>query len=104
MSQSSWIESTKYKRLPDGSSYLAIFLRPGHGTQVLNEGGILSRQDVPTALLYGPKVPSWVPGLVAAGTGRRSVGLAYNRLVKDKYDYQRVEGEDKVRELKEIMK
>lgn len=103
---SSWIDSTLYKRLPDGSSYLAIFLRPGHGAQVLNEGGILSRQDVPTALLYGgptSPIPSWLRGLVQAGTGRRSVGLAFNRLVKGKYEYQRVEGKEQVEKLKEMM-
>jgi hypothetical protein len=100
---SSWIDSTLYKSFPDGSSYLAIFLKPGHGSQVLNEGGVLARQDVPTALLYGPKVPSYFPGLVAAGTGRRSVGLAFNRLVKGKYTYQRVEGKEKVEQLKEMM-
>lgn len=106
---SSWIDSTLYKRLPDGSSYLAIFLKAGHGAQVLDEraqGGVLARQDVPTALLYGgptSPIPGWVHGLVRAGTGRRSIGLAFNRLVKGKYEYQRVEGEAKVRELKEMM-
>jgi len=45
-------------------------------------------------LLYGgptTPIPPWLPGLIAAGTGRRSPGLAYNRLVKGKYDYTRVD-------------
>ena len=36
-------------------------------------------------------VPSWVPGLLVAGTARRSIGLAYNRLVKGRYEYERVD-------------
>lgn len=61
------------------------------------------------ALLYGPSeqnptgVPPWIPGLLCAGTGRRSPGLAYNRLVKGRYQYQRVQGEQKVQELVSMM-
>lgn len=95
LEHSSWIHSILYKRLDDGDSYLALFLRTEPG-------------DEPVALLYGPKyitehvksvVPPWLPGLLAAGIrkgecGHRSVGLAYNRLLKGRQDlsYQRVEG------------
>lgn len=36
-------------------------------------------------------VPSWVPGLLTAGCGGKSIGLAYSRLVKGRYAYQRVD-------------
>lgn len=86
--RSTWIRSISYHR-----GYLILFLRGDGGT----DGGSN------TALLYGPSVPSWAPGLLMAGTGRRSVGLAYVRLVKGKYPYQRVEGIDKVRSLRKMM-
>lgn len=85
---SSWIESIRYKKLPDGSSYVAIFLK---------------RDE---ALLYGgpdSPIPSWLPGLVQAGTGGRSVGHAYHKLVKGKFPSQRIEGAEKVQELRRIM-
>lgn len=122
---SSWIDSTLYKSFPDGSSYLAVFLKDhekacgscgGRGYVPADPSSRLrdracqdcqregTVQAPPTALLYGPKVPSYLPGLVAAGTGRRSVGLAFNRLVKSKYTYQRVEGKEQVKKLKEMLK
>lgn len=88
---SSWIDSIRYRALEDGSSYLAVFLKREDA------------RDAPTALLYGPQVPAWLPGLLAAGTGKRSPGLAFNRLVKGKFPYQKVVGREKVRELKEMM-
>lgn len=89
---SSWIHSFSY--LPnhltqDGATYLAIFL---------------SSSDV--ALLYGgptTPIPEWLPGLLAAGCAKESVGLAYSRLVKGKYAYTRVEGRERVRELRKMM-
>lgn len=56
-----------------------------------------------TALLYGDNVPPWIPGLLCAGTSKRSPGLAYNRLVKGQYTYQKVEGKSKVSELVRLM-
>lgn len=80
--ESTWIREIGYR-----NGYLAVFT---HGTR-----GQLK------AMLYAG-VPSWVPGLVKAGTGRRSAGLAYNRLVKGQYEYRAVEGE-KAEELREMM-
>lgn len=91
---SSWIEEVRYRRCPDGRAYLGIFLRSEPGTKSL---------AVPVALLYGPEIPSWLPGLVQAGAGKWSVGLAYNRLIKGKFPYQRVTGQDVVA-LKEMLK
>jgi hypothetical protein len=104
---SSWIEFTKYKRLPDGSSYLAVFLKDQPETvQDWNSMAHPAGRSEPVAFLYGgptSPVPSWLPGLLQAGTGRRSVGLAFNRLLKGKYTYQRVEGREQVEQLKEMM-
>jgi hypothetical protein len=97
---SSWISSIGYRRFPDGAAYLAVFLRR-------EDQPICNGERIPVALLYGgPRspIPSWLPGLLKAGTGRRSVGLAFNRLLKGKgYDYTRVEGQDNVRKLKEML-
>lgn len=86
MCHSTWISSIAYRSLPDGSAYLAIFPR-----------------DNSHALLYGPNTPSYLPGLLAAGTGKRSIGLAYNRLLKGKYSYQRIEGESAIAQLKAML-
>jgi len=87
---SSWIESIGYLKAPDGSRYLALFLAPRQP------------QDSPRALLYAG-VPPWMVGLLCAALGGRSVGRAYNRLLKGKgYLEQTVEGW-KVWELKKIM-
>lgn len=80
--RSSWIIGTDYR---DG--FLALYTADG------------------AAMLYGGPtgpVPAWAPGLVHAGTDRRSVGLAYNRLIKNRYPYQRVEA-NRVKELREMM-
>jgi hypothetical protein len=97
-SRSSWISSLLYKRCPDGKSYLALILKT-------------EPDQEPKALLYGPDLPSWVPGLVAAGTPKgsgdehyHSPGRAYHKLVKGKYQGQKVEGKEAVERLKEIMK
>lgn len=84
--RSSWIQSVAFKRADADSptGFLAVFLGTG------------------IALLYG-EVPSYVPGLLVAGTARRSIGLAYNRLVKGRYPYQRVEGRERVQELRALM-
>ena len=93
-----------YKSI-NGVGYLALFLKP-----YKKVNGIESE---PTAFLYGgPKtpLPSWVPGLVAAGKAgegsstRPSPGKVYHRLVRENYQHQTVKGQDKVRELKEMMK
>ena len=93
--KSTWIDSIRYKRTPTGESYLAMFLRER------KEGCTLPQRNV--ALLYGPNIPSWIPGLILAGTARRSPGRAYNKLLKGKYPYQRIEGRENVKELKEMM-
>ena len=102
---SSWIASMAYKRTPDGATYLAFFLKP-----YKNVAGV---KQEPTALLYGgpgAELPSWLPGLIAAGkagegTGEHaSSGAVYHRLVKGKHQGQVVKGEGKVKELKEMMK
>jgi hypothetical protein len=82
--KSSWISSIAYKRIGD-ESYVAIFLK-----------------DRNEAMLYGgpeSPIPSWMPGLLTAGTGR-----AYNKLLKGKFPYQKVEGRREVQKLKEMMK
>lgn len=87
---SSWIESISYLKAPDGSTFLALFLAPRQP------------QNSPRALLYAG-VPPWMVGLLCAALGGRSVGRAYNRLLKGKgYQEQTVEGWQ-VRELKRIM-
>lgn len=92
---STWIQGFTYRRLPgDRGRYLALFLRPE------------DRKSTPTALLYGGPVtpiPSYLPGLLAAGTRKRSVGTAYNRLLKGRYEYQRVEGREAVEGLKRML-
>lgn len=104
-SRSSWISSLAYKSLPDGSSYLALFLKPR-----TRANGV---QDEPQALLYGgptTPLPSWVPGLIVAGNAKTSKGetgspgAVYHRLVKEKYQGQVIKGKDKIRDLKEMMK
>src|SRR5688572_32389868 len=112
---SSWISSILYKRLPDGSSYLAVFQEKCIECQETGkEENFLTgwkctkckgtgKRKEPSALLYGGPVnpiPSWLPGLISAGTGKRSPGLAYNRLLKGKYPYQRIEGSQAVSELR----
>jgi hypothetical protein len=84
INSSSWISEVLYKRCPDDSTYLAIFLKSGQ------------------ALLYSG-VPSHLPGLIQAGEGGKSVGSAYNSLVKGKYPYQRVEDDKAVKELRKMM-
>ncbi len=79
---SSWITGTDYR-----NGFLALYTADG------------------AAMLYGGPtgpVPAWAPGLVHAGTDRRSVGLAYNRLIKGSYPYQRVEA-NRVGELRRMM-
>jgi hypothetical protein len=87
---STWISSIAYR-----AGYLAVFIAPDHcpNSQV---------GRIPVAMLYAG-TPSWLPGLLAAGTGRRSVGLAYNRLLKGRYAYQRIEGAAKIAELRKLM-
>lgn len=109
---SSWIESIRYKKLPDGSSYVAIFLKEeekhcpsckGRGCGRCYGTGYVR---IPTALIYGgpeSPIPSWLPGLIQAGTGGRSVGHAYHKLVRGKFPSQRVEGREKVQELRRMM-
>lgn len=98
---SSWLQSMAYKSTPEGASYLAFFLRP--------RARVNGVQDEPTALLYGgpeTPLPSWVPGLIAAGRAGKPVspGRVYHRLVKGKFQGQVVKGEREVRQLKEMMK
>lgn len=117
---SSWIESIRYKKLPDGSSYVAIFLKDkekfcgscnGRGWVKTSRGPCeeclgKGRVNAQSALLYGgpdSPIPSWLPGLIQAGTGGRSIGHAYHKLVKGKFPSQRVEGREKVQELRRIM-
>ena|SRR5688572_31921185 len=96
---SSWISSILYKRLPDGSSYLGVFVAPSNQP-------ICAGERIPVAMLYGGPtnpIPPWLPGLLHAGTGKRSPGLAYNRLLKGKYPYQRVEGSQAISELRRML-
>lgn len=92
INSSSWILEVLYKRIParpevgvKESRYLAIFTKGGE------------------ALLYGPDIPSHLAGLVQAGLGGRSVGRAYHKLVKGKYQYQKVEDKEKVKQLRQMM-
>lgn len=94
-----------YKSLPDGSAYLALFLK--------SKARANGCQDEPRALLYGgpeTPLPSWVPGLVAAGrvgvgaSERPSPGKVFHRLVREKYQGQVVNGRENVERLKEMMK
>lgn len=89
--RSSWISSIGYQR-----GYLAVFTK--------KEGG-----KEPWAWLFAG-VPSTLPGLITAGRvtakedGTLSVGAAVHRLARSKeYVRQKIEGEEKVRELKRIM-
>lgn len=105
--RSSWIASVSYRRV-DGVGFLAIFTREERDGQ--------GRAIKPAyALLYGlseraPQgVPPWVAGLVQAGIGGVSVGRAYGKVVKRHqakhgWGYERVEGEERFSELKEMMK
>lgn len=81
---SSWISCLTYLRTSDGHRFIAIFTR---------DGG---------ALLYRG-IPSHLPGLLAAGTARRSVGHAYHALLRGKgYEYQQIPKE-KVGELRQML-
>lgn len=84
---SEWITETAYRRVDmDGRKvgFLVLFL------------------DKATAMLYS-EIPSHLHGLLLAGLGGKSIGSAYNKLVKSRYPYQRIEGAEKVRELRELM-
>lgn len=85
--RSSWIASIAYHRTDEHGGILIVFLKSGE------------------ALLHGPNVPAHIPGLLTAGRvgdaatgrlvdGRESVGRAYNRLVKGRYQAQRVSREE----------
>lgn len=72
---STWLSSTSYEPNGDGTGTLAIWLTRGGG------------------MLY-ENVPAWLVGLLHAGIakgGDRSVGRAYNRLVKGQYPYTAIE-------------
>lgn len=89
--QSSWIKGTDY--IPTGKGKGVLVIYPQDTTTV-------------KAMLYFG-VPSWVRGLVHAGAVKsgegvtlqeamvcnydRSIGRAYNKLVKSRYFYRRVE-------------
>lgn len=98
--RSSWISSIAYRRTPNGERYLAVFVAPKHFPTC---GG----HSIPVAMLYGPAIPSWLPGLICAGNPKRdagrSIGRAYNLLLKGKHPYQRVEGREAVNELRRMM-
>lgn len=92
LEHSSWIAEILYLACQDGSSYMAIFKHTTPGEE-------------PGALLYGPGIPSWLPGLVQAGVikdGRHSVGRAYNKHVKGQYPSLTVKGKEKVEELRRL--
>ncbi len=103
LSRSCWIEQVLYR-----NGFLALILKPAVRGPQDRRGS-----PEPVALLYGPHVPSWVPGLIQAGEGGRSVGSAFNSLMKSEkgkemmrrlqISYQRVEGETEVGQLKEMM-
>lgn len=91
INSSSWISEVLYRSTPDSKEgFLAIFTvtKPG---------------DEPCALLYGPNVPCNIPGLLQAGLGGVSVGRAYNKLVKGKFEYTRVKGSKEVAELRQML-
>lgn len=90
LDHSSWISEVLYLACPDGRSYMAIFKSTPPG-------------EIPEAMLYGPNVPSWLPGLLQAGVtkdGKHSVGKAYNKHVKGRYQYTSVKGRKEVAELR----
>lgn len=88
--RSSWIDSLAYH-----GNFLVVFT------------------SSETAIIYAG-IPSWLPGLLAAGISksqdkgrslyRRSVGRAYHRLVKNKYTGQLVNDPTKVQELRQLFK
>src|SRR5687768_16093338 len=91
---SSWISDILYRRTPDGQTYLALILAPRSPQ---------GSSAVPSAVLYSG-VPSYLPGLLQAGLGGRSIGRAYHRLLKGKgYPEQTVMGWKEVGELKKMM-
>lgn len=92
---SSWIASIAYHRTDAHGGILVVFLKSGE------------------ALLHGPNVPAHIPGLLTAGRvgdaatghlvgGCESVGRAYNRLVRGKYQAQRV-GREEAAELRRML-
>lgn len=93
--RSSWIEAIGYRRVdgPRPMTSLAIFTR---------------HKDTPAAILY-VDIPSYLPGLLAAGhttakdDGELSIGATYSRLVRGKYPSQTIEGNEQVAQLMEIM-
>lgn len=106
---SSWISDILYRRTPDGQTYLAVVLKPKRSRTSRTppgfpRGSVKDPSEAPTALLY-TGVPSYLPGLLQAGLGGRSIGRAYNLLLKGKgYPEQTVTGRREVAELKEMMK
>lgn len=93
--RSSWIQSVAFKRVGN-RTWLAVFIADEHAPTSPGYG------TIPVAMLYGD-VPSYLPGLLVAGTAARSVGHAYNALVKGKFPYQRIEGRERVQELRALM-
>lgn len=78
---SSWIKDICYR-----NGFIAIFDHDG------------------TALLCGTEIPLWAFNLVKAGMGGRSMGKAFNRIVKGRYPLQRITDAADVAELAAIMK
>jgi hypothetical protein len=84
--RSSWIAEVKYH-----NGFLVCFTKQG------------------TAFIFSD-VPAHVVGLVLAGTGGKSVGHAFHKIMKDqetkewKYPHQYVKDQKEVQELREMMK
>lgn len=91
---SSWIASIRYLSTPDGAHYLIIFAKSGEA---------LLWKGTPSS------IPSYLPGLIQAGTGGRSVGHALHVLRKqagvlEGCGYQRITDKKEVQQLKEMVR
>jgi hypothetical protein len=90
INSSSWISEVLYRSTKSGQSFLGIFKVTTPGSE-------------PEAMLYGPNVPSHIPGLLQAGLGGLSVGKAYHAHIKGKYDYTKVVGAVEVAKLRNML-
>lgn len=104
--RSSWIEDIKYRP--------GTFIIPANESDsgpLIGHNALAIWTDRGDALLYVGKtpesLPSWISGLLQAGMGGRSVGRAYHKLLKGRPEdvwYQRLEGPEKVYELRKMFK
>lgn len=94
--KSSWISSIKYR---ERGGYLAIFINNSHAP-------VCNGEPIPVAMLYS-NVPIDIYNMIASSPspGKMYNVVLKNKEIQDKYNiqYQRIEGREKVNELRKLM-